>query len=147
MSTSLRFQKSFQKSASCPALERRSRTISTLLVAVGIAVSAGLPVAAGFHDPNHVLTAPACTKTLASAAPANNTDDFDWQSVSRPPMRSFQLSYQPETDCQCSLPRSLPPAISSGPPALTATNAPASFSRSITTLTAHPTRRPPSRCA
>ena len=83
MSTSLRFQKSFQKSASRPALERRSRTISTLLVAVGIAVSAGLPVNAGFHElSNHVLTTPTCTRTLASAASANDTSDFDWQSVS-----------------------------------------------------------------
>ena len=72
-----------------PSLERPNHRIRPLLFAVAAAVTAGLPVVAGFRDPSHVLTTAICTRILAGTTPANgttpakNTSDIDWQSVSR----------------------------------------------------------------
>ena len=136
-------------SNSYPALVRPNHSARTLLFAVVVAVTAGIPMAAGLHDPGHVLSTSICPGVLASPSPTNNTSNFDWQSVSRP--------LNPRTDA-CSPPHCRPEAdyrffpsrsslrpISNGRPVSTATNAHASSSRSTTTPTAHPMQPPPSR--
>lgn len=68
-----------------PALVRPHRKARTLLYAVAVAVTAGIPMASGRNDPSHVLSESICSGVLSSAIPTNNTSNFDWQSVSRLP--------------------------------------------------------------
>ena len=65
-----------------PALVRPNHRARTLLFAVVVAVTAGIPMAAGLYDPGHVLSTSICPGALAGPAPASNSSNFDWQSVS-----------------------------------------------------------------